>query len=61
MFKYIKKGNNKMTHRKERIIERKLKELQKRYPDNVYKINEQYQIIRVSGRIPHKTKEIKHV
>ena len=50
-----------MTHRKERIIERKLKELQKRYLNNVYKINEQYQIIRVSGRRPHKTKEIKNV
>lgn len=48
-----------MTNRKLAIIERKLKELQKRYPDNEYKINDQYQIIRVSGRIPHKTKEIK--
>ena len=54
-------SNNKeskiMTKRKERILERKLKDLQKHYPNNVYKINDKYQIIRVSGRIPHKTKE----
>ena len=48
-----------MTKRKERKLDRKLKELQGRYPANEYKINDQYQIIRVSGRIPHKTKEIK--
>ena len=48
-----------MTNRKLAKIERKLKELQKHYPNNVYEINEAHQIIRVSGRIPHKTKEIK--
>lgn len=48
-----------MTNRKFAIIERKLKELKRRYPNNVYEINEAHQIIRVSGRIPHKTKEIK--
>jgi len=47
------------TNRKLAILERKLKELQKRYPDNSYEINEIHQIIRISGRRPHKTKEIK--
>jgi len=46
-----------MTSRKERILERKLKELQRRYPDNKYEINDKYQIVRVSGRRPHRTKE----
>ena len=49
-----------MTNRKLGKIERKLKELQKRYPNNVYEINETHQIIRVSGRKPHKTKENKN-
>jgi len=43
-----------MTNRKERKLDRKLKELQGRYPSNQYKINDRYQIIRVSGRKPHK-------
>jgi hypothetical protein len=48
-----------MTNRKLAIIERKLKELKRRYPANVYEINEAHQIIRVSGRRHHKTKEIR--
>ena len=48
-----------MTPRKLKKIERSLKDLQKHYPDNVYKIDEKYQIIRVSGSIPHKIKEKK--
>ena len=48
-----------MTDRRHKDIERKLKDLQKHYPNNVYKIDEQYRIIRVSGSVPHKKKEIK--
>lgn len=48
-----------MTKRKERILERKLKELQGRYPNNKYEMNDKYQIVRVSGRRPHKIKEKK--
>ena len=48
------------TNRKLIILERKLKELQKRYPNNKYELNDIHQIIRVSGRRPHKTKEIKN-
>jgi ribosomal protein S17 len=44
-----------MTNRKLKKIERRLKDLQKHYPSNEYKINDKYQIIRVSGRKPHKT------
>ena len=43
-----------MTNRKLKKIERRLKEFKKHYPDNVYKIDEKFQIIRVSGRRPHK-------
>jgi len=52
-----------MTHRKERKLERKLRELQRRYGINeaIYEINDKYQIVRISGRRPHKTKEIKNV
>ena len=46
-----------MTDRKLKDIERKLRDLQKHYPNNEYKIDEQYRIIRVSGSVPHKTKE----
>jgi len=49
-----------MTPRKLKRQENRLKDLQKHYPDNVYKIDDKYQIIRVSGRIPHKTKEIRN-
>jgi len=45
-----------MTNRKLKIIERRLKDFQKHYPDNIYKIDDKYQIIRVSGRRPHKVK-----
>jgi hypothetical protein len=48
-----------MTNRKLKIIERRLKDFQKHFPDNVYKIDDHFQIIRVSGFIPHKTKEKK--
>ena len=50
-----------MTKRKERKLNRKLRELQGRYPSNAYEINDKYQIVRVSGRKPHKIskKEIK--
>ena len=48
-----------MTNRKLAILERKLKELQKRYPDNKYELNDAHQIIRISGRRPHKTKDTK--
>lgn len=50
---------NNMTPRKQKILERRLKDLQRHYPDNVYKIDDKYQIIRVSGFVPHKTKEKK--
>lgn len=48
-----------MTKRKERKLERRLRELQRRYKDNVYKIDERFCIVRVSGRRPHKIKEKK--
>ena len=46
-----------MTNRKSKKIDRILKDLQGHYPDNVYKINEKYQIIRISGSKPHKIKK----
>jgi hypothetical protein len=49
-----------MTNRKLAIIKRKLKDLQKHYPNNGYEINDKHQIIRISGFIPHKTKEKIH-
>jgi len=45
-----------MTNRKLKKIERRLKDLQRHYPDNVYKMDDKYQIIRVSGFVPHKQK-----
>ena len=50
-----------MTKRKSNKLDRKLRELQGRYPSNAYEINDKYQIVRVSGRKPHKIskKEIK--
>ena len=48
-----------MTPRKLKKIEDRLKDFQKHYPDNKYKIDDKYQIILVSGRKAHKIKELK--
>jgi len=45
-----------MTNRRLKRQERRLKDLQRHYPDNMYKIDDKFQIIRVSGRRPHKIK-----